>query len=74
MVSMSDVVMVCQEAIEGVPSQYTKRIVIGILFGMSQSGIITEDQEEYFRDRLDGHGSVEGALSQMVVLDMEWSD
>ena len=74
MASMSDVVMVCQEAISGIPEQHAKRIVLGILFGMSESGIITEEQEECFRDRLNEYGSVDGALSQMVVLDMEWGD
>ena len=72
MVSMMDVVMVCQEAIYGIPSQHTGRIVRGILFGMSQSCIITGGQEDYFLDRLDDYGSVERALTNMYVNNVEW--
>ena len=75
MVSISDVVMVCQEAISGVMiAPYDRRVVFGVLFGMSESGIITEAQEEYFRNHLYNYTDINEALSQMVVLDMEWGD
>ena len=74
MVSMRDVVMVCQEASSEVPNFYERQVVEGVLFGMVASRIITIEQRNNFRDRLKMDASVSEALRQMVVLDMEWGD
>ena len=74
MVSMRDVVMVCQEAVSDVPHFYERKVVEGVLFGMVASGLVTIEQRKHFRDRLKMGASVGDALSQMVVLDMEWGD
>ena len=74
MVSMLDVVMVCQEAISGVMAPHDRRVVFGVLFGMSEAGIITDEQEGHFRNQLYKYTDINEALSQMVVLDMEWGD
>lgn len=67
MISMSDIVTVCQFAIRQQPTHIHHTIVLSIVFGMNAAGLIDRSQEDEFMRWIGIHKTVEEALNNMVL-------